>query len=95
MILAVSSLDFCRLTFTSYLAGNLPARLRDDLPVLFVRGVLDPTSPAQAAEEVHKLVSNLKVISVEAGHWVTVQTKDRVNEEVLTWLSDLSLKTKL
>jgi len=84
-----------KLRFEEEKAGNLPARLRDDLPVLFIRGVLDPTSPAEAAEEVHKLISNLKVISVEAGHWVMVQTKDRVNDEVLTWLSELNLKTEL
>lgn len=68
-------------------------KLDPSLPVLFIRGEQDPTSPLVAAEKMQQLIPDMKVVSLDAGHWIMVQpeAKDQVTKEVLTWLKELNL----
>lgn len=66
-------------------------KLSPDIPVLFIRGTQDPTSPLVAAEKMQEVIPNMKVVSLDAGHWIMVETKDQVSEAVLSWLKGLSL----
>lgn len=59
------------------------------IPVLFLRGAADPTSPESRIGLMKQLLPQTKLISYEgAGHWIMYQEKDRVVKDVLVWLSD-------
>jgi pimeloyl-ACP methyl ester carboxylesterase len=76
-------------------ASNLNGELRPDIPVMFIRGIRDPTSPAIAAQRMEQLVPRMKKISVDAGHWLMIETKKPVTDGVLRWLGEINLKAKL
>jgi soluble epoxide hydrolase/lipid-phosphate phosphatase len=53
-------------------------------------GTKDPTCPSSYVERMPMLVENLSVMPlVSKGHWVLVEAKDEVTNEVLRWLASL------
>lgn len=76
-------------------AGNLPLTYTAEIPVLFLRGTADRTSPEAGVGLIKKLLPQTKVINYEgAGHWLMYQEKDKVVKDVLTWLSESNLTSK-
>ena len=77
-------------------ADNLPPTYAVDIPVLFLRGTADSTSPETDIGLMKKLLPQTKVINYEgAGHWLMYQEKENVVKDVLAWLSESSLTSKL
>ena len=77
-------------------APNLPIVYRKGLPVLHLRGANDATSPESLLQIVRKILPWGKIITYEgAGHWLMVERKDEVIQDVLDWLADVGLKSKL
>jgi pimeloyl-ACP methyl ester carboxylesterase len=76
-------------------AGNLPLTYTVKIPVLFLRGTADSTSPEAAIGLIKKLLPQTKVINYEgAGHWLMYQEKENIVKDVLTWLSESNLTSK-
>ena len=51
-------------------------------------GTKDPTCPSSYVERMPMLVKNLSVVALlDKGHWVLVEAKDEVTNEVLRWLA--------
>ena len=62
------------------------------IPVLFLRGTADSTSPESRIVVMKKLLPQTKVINYEgAGHWLMYQEKDNVVKDILVWLSEPNL----
>jgi len=76
-------------------AVKLSGVINPDLPFLFIRGTKDPTCPPGSEERVRELVPQAKTVAVEAGHWLMLEVKEKLVEEVLTWLTELNSKPKL
>lgn len=77
-------------------AGNLPLTYAVNIPVLFLRGTADSTSPEAGVGLIKKLLPQTKVINYEgAGHWLMYQEKEKVTKDVLTWLSESNLTSIL
>ena len=77
-------------------AGNLPLTYTVKIPVLFLRGTADPTSPEGGVGLIKKLLPQTKVVNYEgAGHWLTYEEKENVAKDILTWLSESNLAPKL
>jgi soluble epoxide hydrolase/lipid-phosphate phosphatase len=76
-------------------AGDLPMTYAVKIPVLFLRGADDRTSPEVRIASMKELLPQTKVINYEgSGHWLMYQEKDNVAKDVLIWLSENNL-TKL
>lgn len=66
------------------------------LPVLHLRGLDDATSPEVPFEIARKALPWGRIITYEgAGHWLMLERKDEVIRDVLNWLADVKLKSKL
>ena len=62
------------------------------IPVLFLRGTIDRTSPESRIHSMKHFLPQTKVINYEgAGHWIMYQEKDNVAKDVLVWLCDPNL----
>ncbi|KDQ64432.1 hypothetical protein JAAARDRAFT_52384 [Jaapia argillacea MUCL 33604] len=73
-------------------AGNLSTNLPLDLPVLFLWGTKDPASMPAHVERSRKFIPRLQDFALEGkGHWLMVEAKDVVTEQVLDWLDRLEL----
>ena len=69
-------------------AGNLPPTYAVQIPILFLRGTSDLSSPEVGVDLIKKVLPQTKVINYEgAGHWLMYQEKDNVMKDVLAWLS--------
>lgn len=78
------------------LAGNLPLTYTVKVPVLFLRGTADRTSPEAGVGLIQKLLPQTKVVNYEgAGHWLMHEKKESVTKDVLVWLSESNLAPKL
>ena len=77
-------------------AGNLPLTYTVKVPVLFLRGTADRTSPEGGVGLIKKLLPQTKVVNYEgAGHWLMHEEKENVVKDVLAWLSESNLAPKL
>lgn len=77
-------------------AGNLPSTYAVKIPILFLRGTADSTSPEVGISLTNKFLPHAKVINYEgAGHWLMYQEKENVTKDVLAWLSVSNLTSKL
>jgi len=77
-------------------APNLPFAYKKGLPVLHLRGTNDATSPEYSMRAVRKILPWGKIITYEgAGHWLMLEKKDEVTRDVLDWLGDVGIKSKL
>ena len=77
-------------------AGNLPLTYKVKVPVLFIRGTADSTSPEVGIRLIKKFLPHTKVINYEgAGHWLMHQEKEKITKDVLAWLSMFNLTSKL
>jgi len=77
-------------------AGNLPPTYAVNIPVLFLRGTADQTSPEIGVALMKNRLPQTKVINYEgAGHWIMYEEKENVVKDVLAWLSESNLMTKL
>ena len=66
------------------------------LPVLHLRGTNDATSPESLLGIVRKVLPWGKIIAYEgAGHWLMLEKEAEVTRDVLDWLTDVELKSKL
>ncbi|KAJ8503365.1 hypothetical protein ONZ45_g10924 [Pleurotus djamor] len=75
--------------------AKLSPKLREDLPVLFFWGTKDPTCASIVIEKAHKFIANLQDVAIEGkGHWLMVEAKETVTEQVLRWLESLQLTPK-
>jgi soluble epoxide hydrolase/lipid-phosphate phosphatase len=78
------------------LAPNLPIAYKKGLPVLHLRGTDDTTSPESRTGIMRKLLPWGKIITYEGtGHWLMLERKAEVTRDVLDWLTDVVLKSKL
>jgi len=76
--------------------GNLPSTYAVKIPVLFIRGTADSTSPEVHVGLMKNFLPHTKVINYEgAGHWLMYQEKENVTKDVLAWLSVYNLTSKL
>lgn len=92
----VPGLSQCEFTNPEIPAGNLPATYAVKIPVLFLRGTADRTSPELGVVFIKKFLPQTKVINYEgAGHWLVYEEKENVVKDVLAWLSESSLTSKL
>jgi len=81
-----------RIRFDEEKAGGLPMTYAVKIPVLFLRGTADRTSPEARIASMKQLLPQTKVINYEgAGHWIMYQEKEKVVKDVLVWLSDPGL----
>jgi pimeloyl-ACP methyl ester carboxylesterase len=72
---------------TRLVDGQVPAEFPQTLPVLLMFGTKDPTCPSGYVERMPVLVKNLSIVALrDKGHWVLVEAKDEVTNEVLRWL---------
>lgn len=63
-----------------------------NIPVLFLRGAADSTSPEARIGLMKRFLPQTKVINYEgSGHWLMYQEKDNVTKDVLSWLSGSNL----
>lgn len=63
-----------------------------EIPVIFLRGTADSTSPEVAVGLIEKLLPQTKVINYEgSGHWLMYQEKENVVKDILSWLLDSNL----
>jgi len=77
-------------------ADNLPPTYVVNIPVLFLRGTADRTSPEAGVGLIKKLLPQTKVINYEgAGHWIMHEEKENVVKDVLSWLSESHLTPML
>jgi len=77
-------------------APDLPFVYKMGLPVLHLRGLDDATSPEVPFEIARKVLPWGRFITYEgAGHWLMLERKDEVIRDVLDWLADMKLKSKL
>ena len=66
------------------------------LPVLHLRGTNDTTSPESLLGIVRKVLPWGKIIAhAGAGHWLMLEKEAEVIRDVLDWLTDVKLKSKL
>lgn len=73
-------------------AGNRPMTYAVKIPVLFLRGTADRTSPEARIGSMKHLLPQTKVINYEgAGHWIMYEEKENVAKDVLVWLSEPTL----
>jgi len=68
--------------------GGLKPSISSDLPVLFIRGLEDPTSAEGAKQEMLRIVPQTKLVELHSGHWIMTEAKDEVSAEVLKWLQE-------
>lgn len=62
------------------------------IPVLFLRGAADRTSPEDRIGSMKRLLPQTKIINYEgAGHWIMYDEKDKIAKDILVWLSHPSL----
>jgi len=81
-----------KIRFDEEKAGNLPPTYTVKIPVLFLRGTADRTSPEAGVGLIKKVLPQTKVINYEgAGHWLMHQNKENVAKDVLSWLSESNL----
>ena len=86
----------CGVTDLQLLAGNLPLTYAVKIPVLFLRGTADSTSPEIGVGLIKRFLPQTKVVNYEgAGHWLMYQEKENVVKDVLAWLSESGLTSKL
>jgi len=65
------------------------------IPVLFLRGTADRTSPKAGIDLIKHFLPHTKVINYEgAGHWPMYEEKENVMNDVLTWLSESNLTSE-
>jgi len=77
-------------------APNLPFAYKEDVPVLYLRGANDATSPELVVGVMRKALPWAKIVTYEgAGHWLMLEKKDEVTREVLDWLAGMGPKPKL
>ncbi|KAF9782169.1 Alpha/Beta hydrolase protein [Thelephora terrestris] len=78
-------------------APNLPFVYKESVPVLYLRGSNDATSPEQVVGVMRKALPWARIVTYEgAGHWLMVETKDEVTRDVLDWLTSfVGHKSKL
>lgn len=80
------------LTLLEIPAGDLPMTYAVEIPVIFLRGTADSTSPEVAVGLIEKLLPQTKVINYEgSGHWLMYQEKENVVKDILSWLLDSNL----
>lgn len=71
---------------------DLPTTYEVEIPVLFLRGTADRTSPEARIKLMSQLLPQTKVINYEgSGHWLMYQERDNVVKDILSWLSESSL----
>lgn len=64
--------------------------------MLFLRGTADRTSPEAGVVLIKKLLPQTKVVNYEgAGHWLMHDEKEKVAKDVLTWLTESNIVSKL
>lgn len=69
---------------------------KNGLPVLHLWGKNDATSPESFLAIVRKVLPWGKIIGYEgAGHWLMLEKEAEVTRDVLNWLTDAELKSKL
>lgn len=79
-------------THLEFPAGGLPMAYAVNVPVLFLRGTADSTSPEGHIGSMKRLLPQTKVINYEgSGHWLMYQEKENVAKDVLSWLSGSNL----
>jgi soluble epoxide hydrolase/lipid-phosphate phosphatase len=72
-------------------AAGLSANFREDLPVLFIWGKLDPTTIVSLVDKSRKFIPRLQDIALEGvGHWVMVEARDEVTDIVTAWLRGMA-----
>ncbi|KAG2013208.1 hypothetical protein CC2G_010143 [Coprinopsis cinerea AmutBmut pab1-1] len=72
------------------LAAGLKAKLPEDLPYLFLWGTSDPTVTSFVIAKARKFIQRYQDIAIEGkGHWLMVEAKDDVTDQVMTWLEGL------
>jgi pimeloyl-ACP methyl ester carboxylesterase len=75
----------------SHLAAKLPTNLPDDLPVLFIWGTADGTAVRSVINRARKFIKHYHDIALEGrSHWLMVEAKDDVTENVAQWLDRLT-----
>jgi pimeloyl-ACP methyl ester carboxylesterase len=93
---STTSNDEAEIHPSATIAPGLPFTYKKDLPVLHLRGANDITSPERSLETARKVLPWGKFITYEgAGHWLMLEKKDKVIRDVLDWLTDMRLKSKL
>lgn len=75
------------------IAPNLLSRYKEDVPVLFIRGANDITTPDLIVDIMRQALPWTKIVTYEgAGHWLMLEKKDEVTQDVLNWLADFERK---
>lgn len=81
-----------KIRFDEEKAGDLPMTYAVNVPVLFLRGTADRTSPEARIGSMKHFLPQTKVINYEgSGHWLMHQEKENVTKDVLSWLSGSNL----
>ncbi|KAF8897771.1 epoxide hydrolase [Infundibulicybe gibba] len=77
------------------LESQLPSNLRADLPVLFLWGTKDATATPFVMEKAGKFIPRLQQIALQdRGHWIMVEAKEDVTNQVIIWLEGLTAEPK-
>ncbi|KAH7923650.1 alpha/beta-hydrolase [Leucogyrophana mollusca] len=70
--------------------GSLPASLGAKFPVLCCYGTQDETCPPSSLRNAHKFIPQIRDLALEgAGHWVMLEARDAVTEEIIRWVESL------
>ena len=78
------------LKFATSIAGGLPPAPPASLPVFTIVSANDPTCDVAAVEATQQMIPHQKIkVYPNAGHWVMVEAKDELVEDVSTWLSEV------
>ncbi|KIM46450.1 hypothetical protein M413DRAFT_441542 [Hebeloma cylindrosporum] len=77
------------------LAFGLPADLRPDLPFLFLWGTRDSTVVPSVVAKSSKFIPRYQGVAFEGrGHWLMVEAKDEITENIINWLEGLTSSTR-
>ncbi|KAJ6781100.1 hypothetical protein PWT90_00681 [Aphanocladium album] len=63
-----------------------------DMPALFIGAAADGAVPPSLADGMGKIVRNVKIDQVQAGHWALWQAPAAINKKLETWLIDVVQK---
>jgi soluble epoxide hydrolase/lipid-phosphate phosphatase len=65
--------------------------MRPDLPYLFIWGTKDSTVVSHVVNKAQKFIPWYQDIAIEGrGHWLMVEAKDEITEQVINWLDELT-----
>ena len=72
---------------------HLSPELSSTFPVLFFYGTEDPSCPPKNVDRMHKFIKRLRVVKLQdKGHWVMVESKEVISNEVINFISSLESK---